>query len=259
MMATAMRRASLGCFIAATTIVAVHAQVPKPSPVDVARCRAIVDLKRQFACFATLNAKLKRLAAPTAAPAAPSPQSTPSPRTATQAQQTAPPEPNLAESAPTNSTGDETSETLLPLTYASFPSDLKRALSKVSVHEPIKTIMCLEGATDKPKICNYSVGDFLYLMAATDKGASDISVITLICNVKNDADSAKCLLSYAAAMELAGGSASTEDKGKILGILMEGLNVGNEMTIVTDDRKFVMQKSMGLWLHIIAAASQQAQ
>jgi hypothetical protein len=151
------------------------------------------------------------------------------------------------------------SETLLPLTSKSFPSDFKRALAKLAISDPIASLGCLEGAPDKREVCNYRIGDFMNVMAATDKGGAEITIITLICVPKGEADSAKCFLAYSAAMTMAGGEAASEDKHKILAALIDGLSLGKEVMILTDDRKFLLQKSMGLWLHIIAADSEQAQ
>ena len=36
-------------------------------------------------------------------------------------------------------------------------------------------------------------------------------------------------------------------------VLLDGLEVGNITSLMTDDRKFILQKSIGSWFHIIAA------
>jgi hypothetical protein len=36
-------------------------------------------------------------------------------------------------------------------------------------------------------------------------------------------------------------------------LLTDGLQVGNEISVITDERKYLLQKSMGLWFHVIAA------
>jgi len=155
---------------------------------------------------------------------------------------------------------DDPSATLRPLTFANLPAELRRAFAKATVRDPLTTLTCLEGEASKPKVCTYKVADgFLGIMASSDKGGSDVTVITMICNAKSPAETAKCLLAYHAGMALAGGAADVDTKAKLFGVLLEGLDYGNATTIETDDRKFVLQKSIGLWLHIIAINSQQAQ
>jgi hypothetical protein len=45
-------------------------------------------------------------------------------------------------------------------------------------------------------------------------------------------------------------------RGKILSTLTSGLAVGNEISIQTEERKYLLQKSMGLWFHVIAAGGE---
>ena len=44
-----------------------------------------------------------------------------------------------------------------------------------------------------------------------------------------------------------------ETRGKIVKILISGLEVGNRTTVTTDERRYILQKSIGLWFHIYAA------
>jgi len=92
-------------------------------------------------------------------------------------------------------------------------------------------------------------------MASTEKGGSDIVGLTLICAPANDMDSAKCLILYGAAMALTAPEIRDKHRSKILGLLFEALEIANSASIVTDERKIIIQKSMGIWFHVYASGS----
>jgi hypothetical protein len=50
---------------------------------------------------------------------------------------------------------------------------------------------------------------------------------------------------------------AADDRGDILGGLVKSLNHGNEATLTTDARKYLMQKGAGVWFTVIAAASDE--
>jgi len=74
----------------------------------------------------------------------------------------------------------------------------------------------------------------------------------MICNPSTAVDSGKCLLSYTAAMALTSSALNIETRGRILKLLLQGLDLGNTTTITTAERKFTLQKSLGIWFHINA-------
>jgi hypothetical protein len=145
------------------------------------------------------------------------------------------------------------SDTLLPITFDSLQGDLKKALAKNSVREPLTAFNCLEGSAEKRKVCTYKLGGFMQIMAETEKGGKDIVGLTMICATSDQNDSLKCLLAYAAAMSLFAPDLKAADRGKIMNTLIEGLSVGTLAMIRTEERKFTLQKSLGLWFHIYAA------
>jgi hypothetical protein len=150
------------------------------------------------------------------------------------------------------------SDTLLPVTFASFQADLKRALTKGHLKEPLAQVTCLEGNAEKRKVCTYKLGEYMSVMISSAKGGSDVVGLTMMCGPKNDLDSAKCLLAYSAAMALTASALSVDARGKILGLLFEGLALGNDASITTDERKFTLQKSIGVWFHIYATDTDDA-
>jgi hypothetical protein len=76
----------------------------------------------------------------------------------------------------------------------------------------------------------------------------------MICsNTQGPADVAKCLLAYTALVAATTPDLGEDARGKVLSTLTSGLDVGNEISIQTDERKFLLQKSVGLWFHVIAA------
>jgi hypothetical protein len=141
-------------------------------------------------------------------------------------------------------------DTLLPVTFQSFATDYRRALAKGFVKDALIALNCLDGSADKRKVCMYKLGDFFYITIESQKVG-----ITMICSAPDITASSKCLLSYIAAMALTSPRMSVDTRGKIVKILLDGLEVGNITSVTTDDRKFILQKSMGLWFHIIAANS----
>lgn len=145
------------------------------------------------------------------------------------------------------------SDSLLPVTFASLQADLRKAFLKAAVREPVAALPCLEGAPDKRKVCTYKLGEYMQMMASTEKGGQDIVALTMICATADTRDSLKCLLAYAAAMELLSPDLDRDKRGKIMGTLIDALALGQEASIRTEERKFTLQKSMGLWFHIEAA------
>jgi hypothetical protein len=144
-------------------------------------------------------------------------------------------------------------DTLLPVTFKSFPADFRKALVKATVKDALVPVNCLDGSAGKRKVCTYKIGTFMSVMVESQKGGSDAVGITLICAASTPLDSGKCLLSYSAAMALTASDMNIDARGKILKLLLDGLDVGNSTTIATDDRKFILQKSLGLWFQVLAA------
>ena len=150
-------------------------------------------------------------------------------------------------------------DTLLPLTFKTFPVELKRALARVSVRDELTSLWCLPGDKEKAMVCTYKLGTYLTMTTQSDKGATDMVGITMICATAVPTESAKCLLAFSAALTIAGGDATREGKAKVMSVLIDGLDIGNSDEIMTDDRKFGMQKGMGLWLTIYAADAAASQ
>ena len=150
------------------------------------------------------------------------------------------------------------SDSLTPVTFKTILADLKRTLVTQSLKDPVTLANCLEGSPQKRKVCTYKLGSYMSLMASTEKGGSDIVGLTLICAPANDLDSAKCLVTYGAVMALTAPDIADKVRGKILGLLIESLEVANSASIVTDERKFIMQKSAGIWFHIYASGSPES-
>jgi hypothetical protein len=145
------------------------------------------------------------------------------------------------------------SDTLQPITFASIQGDLKKSLSKMSVQETVVPVGCLDGEKDKRTVCTFKIGKFLSVMASSKKGEKDVVAITMICNTESPSDAIKCLLGYAALMTATAPNMSKETRGKIINTLTGGLEVGTETTILTEERKYMLQKSVGLWFHVMAA------
>jgi hypothetical protein len=145
------------------------------------------------------------------------------------------------------------SGTLQPVTFASLHSDLKKSLAKMSVRDELVALGCLDGGTDKRTVCNFRLGKFLTIMAESKKGEKDIVGVTMICGTNDQVEALKCLIGYGALIATTAPDMSTDMRGKILKVLTDGLEVGNEISVITDERKYLLQKSMGLWFHVIAA------
>jgi hypothetical protein len=145
------------------------------------------------------------------------------------------------------------SDTLKPLTFQSFPADLKRALSRSSIRDGLTVANCLEGGSEKRKVCTYKLGGYMTIMVSTEKGSPDLAALTMICGPSNDLDNAKCLLAYGAAIMMTAPALDTAARGKIMNTLISGLEVGSQISITTDERRFILQKSMGIWFHVYAS------
>jgi hypothetical protein len=145
-------------------------------------------------------------------------------------------------------------DTLQPITFASVRADLKKSLTKMSVRDDVVPVGCLDGGQDKRTVCNFKIGGVLAVMVESKKGEKDVVAITMICTgTQGPADVAKCLLAYTALIAATAPELSQDARGKILSTLTSGLDVGNEISIRTEERKFLLQKSIGLWFHVMAA------
>jgi hypothetical protein len=144
-------------------------------------------------------------------------------------------------------------DTLQPITFGSFRADLKKSLSKISIRDDVVPVGCLDGGQDKRTVCNFKIGSVLAVMVESKKGEKDVVAVTMICTgTQGPADVAKCLLAYTALIAAVAPELSGDARGKVLSTLTSGLEVGNEISIQTDERKFLLQKSLGLWFHVIA-------
>jgi len=145
------------------------------------------------------------------------------------------------------------SDTLKPLSFATFPAAMRHQLDVLNVRDPIKRFGCLPGDKNKRTVCTFRIGDIMQIMASSAKGGADMTELTIICTAGNPMDSSKCLRAYAAAISVTTPEVSDKDRGKIISLLIEALPVGNLMSIETEERKFTLQKSMGLWFTVEAA------
>ena len=145
-------------------------------------------------------------------------------------------------------------DTLQPITFASVRADLKKSLTKMSVRDDVVPMGCLDGGKEKRTVCNFKIGGVLGVMVESKKGEKDVVAVTMICSgTQGPTDVAKCLLAYTALIAATTPELSEGARGKILSTLTSGLEVGNEISLQTDERKFLLQKSVGLWFHVIAA------
>ena len=145
------------------------------------------------------------------------------------------------------------SDTLLPVSFDNWNGDLKKALSKMSVRETLTPLGCLDGGKDKRTVCTLKLGSYMSIMAETNKGEKDIVGITMICGTEKQADAVKCIAAYIGLMSMTAPEMNADTRGKILKILLDGLEVGSYTLVRTDERKYILQKSMGLWFHVNAA------
>lgn len=145
----------------------------------------------------------------------------------------------------------------LPFTFDSIAGDFRKALTKVSVKERLTKLSCLDGDTEKRTVCTYRLGPYMGVMAETEVGQKDIVGVTMMCATSSKVDALKCILAFTAAISASTPGIDIETRGKILKVLLDGLAIGNETTITTDERKFTLQKSLGLWLHIFASDADQ--
>jgi hypothetical protein len=145
-------------------------------------------------------------------------------------------------------------DTLQPITFASVRADLKKSLSEVSIRDDVVPLTCLDGGQDKRTVCNFKIGSVIGVMVESKKGEKNVVAITMICSGAQEvADAAKCLLAYTALIAATTPELKEDARGKVISTLMTGLDIGNEASIKTNDRKFLLQKSIGLWFHVIAA------
>jgi hypothetical protein len=149
------------------------------------------------------------------------------------------------------------SDTLLPLTFKSFPMDFQRALAQATVHEGVRLEKCLAGDTEKRSVCMFTVGSFLMITATSEKGRPDIASLILMCRGSDPTGTVKCLLAFAAAIGLTAPDLPKDARGKIISTLMDGIGIGQSASITTEERKYILQKSAGVWLYIIAADSDE--
>jgi hypothetical protein len=152
----------------------------------------------------------------------------------------------------------EPADTLRPLTFQSFASVFKQALAKVSVRDVLRPLNCLEGDANKPKVCPYMLGEYTGINLSSEKGGPELVAISLLCSTAKLEDAGKCLLADQAAMNITA-TVPSENDGKILKHLLDGMPLGHETTVTTDNRKYTMQTGLGIWLYIAAANSWEAQ
>ena len=145
-------------------------------------------------------------------------------------------------------------DSLQPITFVSVRADIKKSLAKMAIKDDVVPAGCLDGGQDKRTVCNFKIGSVLGMMVESKKGEKNVVAITMICSgAQGAADVAKCLLGYSALIAATTPELNESARGKIVSTLMSGLDVGNEISVQTDERKFLLQKSLGLWFHVIAA------
>jgi len=151
------------------------------------------------------------------------------------------------------------SDTLLPLTMKSFAAEFKKALLQAGVHKGLAGKGCLEGGQTKRTVCSYRIGEHMAVMTSTEVGKTDLVGVTLICTGGDLADTTECLLIDAAAVSLTAPAMTFATRGKLMSALIRGMEVGDSISIVTGERRYILQKGVGVWFHVYAADSKDAQ
>jgi hypothetical protein len=141
----------------------------------------------------------------------------------------------------------------LDLDFNSASASLTRALSKLSVKDKLIDKGCLPGSTVKRTVCTFSLSNYLTFMVSSEKGSEEIVSLTMICSGVDDVGAGKCLVAYAAGVSAATKDLSEADRGKILALLISAIPLGDEASIKTLERRYIIQKGMGIWLHVYAA------
>jgi len=137
----------------------------------------------------------------------------------------------------------------LPITFDSLVHDVHMSAAKFGLQDPVDKVNCVE-ATNGRKSCNYKFGADTVISAQTDKGGQQITTFTIICQP----GSVKCpKLCLAEIMLLAPEAASKKEK--IVTYLFDGIRLGNEARLMTEETKFILQNNTpaGVWFHIQAA------
>jgi hypothetical protein len=91
------------------------------------------------------------------------------------------------------------------------------------------------------------------VMIISVKGSRDDLATVTMNTASSNFQSGKCLLSYGAAMMVTTPEIDADARGKIINLLIDGLSLWHETSITTDERKFTLQKSMGIWFHVSAS------
>lgn len=98
----------------------------------------------------------------------------------------------------------------------------------------------------------------MMIILSSEKDGPDVVSISLLCGTNKLEEAGKCLLADQVAMSITGTTTSEKD-GTILKYLLDGMPLGHETTVTTDNRKYTMQTGLGIWLYIAAANSWEAQ
>ena len=93
---------------------------------------------------------------------------------------------------------------------------------------------------------------------SSEKGGPEVVAMSLLCATAKLEEAGKCLLADQAAMNITA-TIPGENDGKILKHLLDGMPLGHETTVTTDNRKYTMQTGLGIWFYIAAANSWEAQ
>jgi hypothetical protein len=139
----------------------------------------------------------------------------------------------------------------LGITFAKFEDGFHKVGVRMALNEKFVKQSCDSNPSTKRTICTHKLGDFMIVMTST-KGDDPITEITMICATEDIRAAAKCMVAMSAAIAATSPERDLKERAAIIKTLLAGLDVGDSTTIQSEDRKFVLQKSMGLWFHIVA-------
>ena len=142
----------------------------------------------------------------------------------------------------------------LPTTSATFVSDFRTAALRNGLHEGLTQVECHPATDELHGVCNYKLGEFAMLLSNTPKGSPEITEVTAICMAKTDLNAMKCMLLNGVLMDWLAPSVDRDARGKIMAVLIKGIDVGTDVRVANEETRFIMQKTLGagLWFHVEA-------
>lgn len=147
----------------------------------------------------------------------------------------------------TSSSAEISDDDFSPITIPTFATHLRKHLRAEQINEVLRAGECIQAGPQNRTACTFMLGRLMRIELLARKKDRELIDITMVCTSK---DVVECLIAYGAAMKMTDPDMLDETRATLIQTMIRGLSVGVSTSVITEKRKYTIQKVGHLWYSI---------